>query len=425
MNPKETLALRLTLTSGSIRDKNELLRAGTVPVAAAACHNYMGSIIGRTKPHEALHIAALGFFDQMTVGGGYHDANCLERRRALAREPHVEEAALCILDAFPEKRERVLGLLYSLSKVEPMPRGGPTFDEFWARGGDGHAKYGFTAEEALRHGSIKLTDGGCVPGQVGMLPRGAQEARQTEAVPGSEPPQQFAISDEAFYTNGSRVVVRRLVSAPELNGRSGVVEAFDATSCRFTVRLHPSGIASEAQGRVAVLQNERVINVKATHLDMFDLQLHDTGAAPERQDMSHLSHAQHAITKQAMQDFMSDLRRMLDDTAPQAPVCVRNGTCVMAELDSVPQDVVTGIKGMPDMEPENVVYRVPVAGVGGFIYAVVYRGRGLIKLATVYRKTVGENEKLLKVQFRCPPRRQRREMRCVMFNLCSCSRTAP
>ena len=398
MNPKETLALRLTLTSGSIRDKNELLRAGTVPVAAAACHNYMGSIIGRTKPHEALHIAALGFFDQMTVGGGYHDANCLERRRALAREPHVEEAALCILDAFPEKRERVLGLLYSLSKVEPMPRGGPTFDEFWARGGDGHAKYGFTAEEALRHGSIKLTDGGCVPGQVGMLPRGAQEARQTEAVPGSEPPQQFAISDEAFYTNGSRVVVRRLVSAPELNGRSGVVEAFDATSCRFTVRLHPSGIASEAQGRVAVLQNERVINVKATHLDMFDLQLHDTGAAPERQDMSHLSHAQHAITKQAMQDFMSDLRRMLDDTAPQAPVCVRNGTCVMAELDSVPQDVVTGIKGMPDMEPENVVYRVPVAGVGGFIYAVVYRGRGLIKLATVYRKTVGENEKLLKVQ---------------------------
>ena len=396
MNPKETLALRLTLTSGSIRDKNELLRAGTVPVAAAACHNYMGSIIGRTKPHEALHIAALGFFDQMTVGGGYHDANCLERRRALAREPHVEEAALCILDAFPEKRERVLGLLYSLSKVEPMPRGGPTFDEFWARGGDGHAKYGFTAEEALRHGSIKLTDGGCVPGQVGMLPRGAQEARQTEAVPGSEPPQQFAISDEAFYTNGSRVVVRRLVSAPELNGRSGVVEAFDATSCRFTVRLHPSGIASEAQGRVAVLQNERVINVKATHLDMFDLQLHDTGAAPERQDMSHLSHAQHAITKQAMQDFMSDLRRMLDDTAPQAPVCVRNGTCVMAELDSVPQDVVTGIKGMPDMEPENVVYRVPVAGVGGFIYAVVYRGRGLIKLATVYRKTVGENEKLLK-----------------------------
>ena len=402
MNPKETLALRLTLTSGSIRDKNELLRAGTVPVAAAACHNYMGSIIGRTKPHEALHIAALGFFDQMTVGGGYHDANCLERRRALAREPHVEEAALCILDAFPEKRERVLGLLYSLSKVEPMPRGGPTFDEFWARGGDGHAKYGFTAEEALRHGSIKLTDGGCVPGQVGMLPRGAQEARQTEAVPGSEPPQQFAISDEAFYTNGSRVVVRRLVSAPELNGRSGVVEAFDATSCRFTVRLHPSGIASEAQGRVAVLQNERVINVKATHLDMFDLQLHDTGAAPERQDMSHLSHAQHAITKQAMQDFMSDLRRMLDDTAPQAPVCVRNGTCVMAELDSVPRDVVTGIKGMPDMEPENVVYRVPVAGVGGFIYAVVYRGRGLIKLATVYRKTVGENEKLLKVQF-LPP----------------------
>lgn len=379
--------------AAAIRQKEALVAAGAIKLVADACYNYRAALEGFSQPnvsreqHAGLIQNALCFFEGIGIGGGANDPDGALRRLALAKAQHAEWAVLKSVDAFPTLREKALTVLYLMSQT--TPEGQATFEQFWARGGKGATKYGFTAEEAIRNGTLKLDAAG-VPGKVGVLPT-ASTADRTAAAP--PPTKKHAVSDEDWFRPGMRVVVHGLVSAPELNGRAGNVEGYNAGSGRFAVRLGASGVASAEQDAVAALQNERVVNVKGKNLSSMEMAEVWPGDDGSCQDYASLPHSHKALVRQAMQDAGADLGRLYgaESGTIEMPVCMRNGTCKLVELASAPADVVVGFEGF---KSEEAVYRVPApAGVGGFLYIAIFKGKGQIKTRITYRASAGEVER--------------------------------
>lgn len=191
------------------------------------------------------------------------------------------------------------------------------------------------------------------------------------------------------------VALRLLKSSPELNGRIGTIKGFNTTSGRFAVALDPTGLASPELGTVSMLENARVVHVKPANLLKSEA-LRRAATQPGDTDITELDQAATAIVMQTFRDLGEQITGFLEGRPPKG---VLDGTMKLLDTSTAPPGVVTRFEdkeaeGIADMEPEEMTYRLPVPDVGGFAYAVVYRGaRGVCKIQTSYRKECSPTEK--------------------------------